>query len=486
MDLAEPFPLFEEKPISEPSINSDTSMSLATSASEIAARNDDIQRWLDNSSPASTDNALSSPPPSQTKLPVVNNSSSGSVSPPTYSKTHVMETIPSIYKRMCWNYILDGYDCQRFHCGFSHNVNDVRDRDILTMDLPQVKEVYKWTVSSSKPLLQSTFKLFARRFCRLSEVNQLIKMVDDIFTVDIFDRTPYVQDVVVALRYTGMTLVRAIETLIEHDKLQNMSLLDILLNLLINADGNLAEHWCVVEEILKHRSGNIDFGVLSDIIKKTLKSDDKELCRKVCNVLTQLNNFSNIDVSLLYDFLTKLCEHRLTLHYNTLRKKTNIHHMIPGFNLQPAVQEKRPSSLPDANVKVLSNGMLQHHSQTKTIVLNDLDNSVASVSTQNERYDPALQATTPPQQQQEEDDHYLSRLTEHEHQQILNCIRTKDVIALNALINKYKFTDKMEAFALVTAAYFNDGKTYMDFLTLLKGLGKKRKQRDISFTACLL
>lgn len=157
----------------------------------------------------------------------------------------------------------------------AHDVyNGLREhQEILIMNLPHLKDVYKWTLSRSAYLFLNLFKSFTQRFSQLREIGELLNMVHDVLTVDVFNRTSYIQDVVFGLRNAGMDFKSAIGTLIEHKTEKQDSLLDVLLDLVVNSNENLVENWVIVEKILKHSSRDIDF--LSVIIKKTLKSGDR-------------------------------------------------------------------------------------------------------------------------------------------------------------------------------------------------------------------
>lgn len=431
-------------------------MTFSSSVSEIVARKNDIQRWIENTTPICNDASI----PSQSHtISISPNDNHG-------GKTKRIIRIPFVFRALCYYYISDDLDCPRQTCLFSHSVQSISESEILSLDEAALKETYKY-ILTSKVLFQHTFKLFVKRFSRLKQVDELISLIDDIFVMDLFDRTPYVQNVVFALQNAGMSFKAAVETLILHHGSRNSCLTDILLNLVIESDEDLADNWTLVKEILKSRSGGeIDFGVVNDIIRKALKSNQKNLCRSVCEeVFSHISNFSYIDKTLLHDFLTSLYNHKLILHYNTLKNKSKIQEQVNGYSHKNASSSSQSSSTISFNF--FPNGMTQNSETSPT---NFRSNGIV-ISPESNRYDMAVQTDSsvngneeccPP----EMDDNEICFLVQS--------LRSENINSFVALLNKYKFTDKMDSFALNTVVYINNSEQVdREYFNLLKSLGKE-------------
>lgn len=428
-------------------VNSFDPIPFSSSQFEIAAKNDDIKRWIQNSSPLRAERPPS--PLIETEASCINSDNCMYTSDAeTYYKP-ARRSIPRVFTKMrlCASYFMNNSTCRRRPpCNYSHDVSSIDENAIFSLNPVELREAYKWALTS-KLLFQHTFKAFVKKFSRQKGITELISMVDDIFMLDLFDRTPYIQQLVFALQNADFTFRGAIETLICNHGLKYVCLPDILLNLVIELEEDLKSNWNLIKEILKFKSGEIDFGVVNDIVSKIVKSGTKDLCVNICEDIFDkyVKNFENIDKDLLTDLLTLLYNHKLFEHYHNLKNKCNVLHAANGFST-------RTSSLINGATSLLKRD--QHEFK--------ISKNSHSVST-NMQKETAVQTDSvdccPPE------------LDDNEIRDLLHSLRSENINLFVALLNKYKATDKVDSFALNTVVYLFKNHVDKQYFKLLKSLG---------------
>lgn len=439
-----------ERPISELSRQADTVNSFepvpfSSSASEIEARNNDIKRWIETSTPLGSEGSSQFEP--QINNVIVNNNNSCALTSETesccksVSKKGSTNYMPPVFRKMrlCLFYFLDKYECHKIHCQYSHSIASINQKAIVSLKLQNLKDAYKWALLSKK-VFQLTFKHFVRKFSRLKDTDQLISMVDDVLVLDVFDRTPYIQELVFALQNADFTFRSAIETLVRNHGGNNVCLLDILLNLVIELSDNLEEDWILLKEILKYRTGEIDFGVVNDIIAKALQFQTRGMCINICEDIfnKHVNNFENIDKKLFSDFLELLSSYNLMTQCNDLKTKYKTLHLPNGV-----------SPIKDVSI-------------SPSVVSQD-DNSASS-----DKVESVMQMNS---SGNEKRDCCIPELDYNEICDLINSLRSKNINLFIALLSKYKSTDKMDSFALNTFVYLKENQIDREYSNLLKSLG---------------
>lgn len=445
-----------EQPISELSREADTVNSFepvpfSSSASDIAAKNNDIQRWIENSSTLCPQSSIE--PQTNTVVISNNNNSCASTSESENCCKSISKNgsgkIPLIYRKMrlCVYHFLDELQCFKKNCLYSHTISSINENLILKSNLAELKEAYKWSLQS-KIVFPVTFKHFVKRFSRLKDTDQLISMVDDVLVLDVFDRTPYIKQLVRALQNTGYTFGGAIETLVRNYGEKNVCLLDILLNFVIESTKDLNEDWILIKEILKCRSGEIDFGVVNDIVAKALQLQTPTIYINVSQdvFIEHVNNFENIDKKLLSDFLAQLYSHKLFKECNIL--KTKCKDLSNGFS-------------PIRDVCTSPNA-------SSVVSQSEQDDTGASIDLQSGKLEGNVQISS---SETEKEDCCKLELDHSEILDLLSSLGSSNVNLFVALLNKYKCTDKVDSFALNTFVYLKENKVDKQYFNLLKSLG---------------
>lgn len=456
----------EEELVSETASNdSFQSAPFQTSTFDTLARNRDIQRWINTTNP---------PPPSLVCSPLVSPeiqiSSDTSVntipdSAPTVKlKKKNQLTLPNVFRKMklCKRHFSNNTSCTWDTCSFSHSIVSIKENEILLLDQPELTEAYKWTLSSS--LFPHTFKAFAKRYSRLKDIKQLITMVDDILQTELYDRTPYIQIIVRALQNAGETFKDAITILITHHGFKSGCLPDILLRLVIDDEEHLPDNWIVIKEILKYEP-YIDHNIVSEILKKTIECNNRELCKSVCEDICYLfNDFSNIDKELLLNFFTSLRSHKLCKQLDVMKSKTK--------NYLEWTAEQNKSSDTNSTVSLIfpTNGVQQEYHPTTSLSIptkfqnggtqhnNISELAIQTVATSNDKICCS----------EELDDNEICNL--------LHSLRTENINLFVALLNKCKSTEKVDSFALNTVVYFNEHQVDKQYFRWLKALGNNHRK----------
>lgn len=231
--------------------------------------------------------------------------------------------IPRALNGICKFYYISR--CTRPRCTYSHQIHDEIKSKILALDSEDLMNTYRWAQQFEK-LFRDTFDFFVRRLARLKCIATLIKVVDDVMTLDIYDRTPFIRNVVVALQYMGFNFNKAIEELISAHGYQNTCLADILLALIVERENELETNWILVQKIIKYRTREIDHGVISDILKVSLKMNSIKLCKSICTDIIKNHSvkFECIDKQIVTNFMTQLASFKLFDFRNMLRDKSGV------------------------------------------------------------------------------------------------------------------------------------------------------------------
>lgn len=266
-------------------------------------------------------------------------------------------TIPLALKGICMRHYTR--TCERYQCRYHHRIHDEMKKKIFNLDLDELMSTYKWTMNF-KNLFGEIFPLFVRRLARLNDTATLINLVNDIMQLDLLDRTPFILEIVRALQNVTFNFNETIQSLIATYGYDNPCFMDILLNLTVKS-GNLEENWISVRKIIEHRTEEIDHGVISDILKDSLKLNSINLCKNICVDIFEKHivKFECIDKQIITDFLTQLLSFKIYDYCYKLRHKSGVYpdvtdvpysptapyRVVPLKHMSPGVSEL-PSVLP--------------------------------------------------------------------------------------------------------------------------------------------
>lgn len=474
------------------------------SEEDVRARNNDIMRWVETISPSN----LNETTPGQSQI----DERSGFMSSPdnqtgSKAKQHTFQRpLPFVFRKMylCVYHFFDNLQCQKIYCKFSHDPCSVNESAILNLHLAELKEAYAWILDSTL-LFVHTFHAFVRRFHQLKQVTDLIDMAKDVMSLDLFDRTPYIKELVLALECSNYSFKHAVETLIRNHGLNHAGLPDILLNLVIESETDLEENWDLVKEILKYRSGEIDYGVVNDIMAKTLLSGTKQMCTNMCEDIfyAEVNNFENIDKTLLTELLTLLINHKLYNHYSKLKAKANIangfspaalaHQSSPSDGSSSLVysdgstgngagapcnlqSEKRVSSTFGGLQNDTCDASFSTSAQTdtcQTSISSGLQSNVPVNSLNEKREERNLPNSVKNRRCEDRNNCCLPELDSNELCDLLCSLKLGNIHLFVALLNKYKATDKVDSFALNTVVYLMKNQVDKQYFILLKNIGEE-------------
>lgn len=240
--------------------------------------------------------------------------------------------IPPALKGICKNFFVSG--CKYNPCHFAHGITQQIKSQIFALDVENLMLTYRWTLQYSMKLFTETFNSIVRRLARLDQTATLLGLVDDILQQDLFDRTPFIRQIVQALQNMGFSFSQAIDELITAHGYQNLCFADILLNLIVDMQAQLESNWTLIRRIIQYRTKEIDYGVISDIMKHSLQLNSLNLCKNICTDILDKHSvkFECIDEKIITDFMTQLYSFKLFDSYYILRQKSGIH---PGANAVP-------------------------------------------------------------------------------------------------------------------------------------------------------
>lgn len=339
--------------------------------------------------------------------------------------------IPPVFKKMrlCVLHFHDNLRCYKPNCVFSHSLCSVQCDAIACLNMPKLKEAYKWTLSF-RTVFAFTFQAFCRRFSELKRQEELLEMVNDALKLDLFDRTPYVDQVIWALQEMGHSFNAAVELLHCHNERNS----DILLDVIIESSISLTENWALIQRILLSRTEKIDFGVVEDIIRRTLKSGSKNLCLQVYYDIFDRNlcDCRAINQSLLFDFLSCLYQHNLFAQYIELERKIKI-------------GDTTIASTTSSTCSVRLSSTFSHDDNSNFLLPSTADVHSGSCC--------------------------QPELRDCEIRDLLDTLKNNDIKKFIELIKKYQSCGKTDSFALNTVVYLKQNNLQVEYFNLLKKIG---------------
>lgn len=346
-------------------------------------------------------------------------------------------SIPRAFKKVCFRFMCYPR-CTRTHCYYMHSFENAIP-NLLNLKYDELQEAYKWALEYVT-VFKGTFNAFTRRFSRLEKVPDLLNMIDDVLNIEVFDRTPFIQDIIHGLQYSGFSFKGAVEEVIVSYGCKNQTLSDILLNLITKQHQFLEENWSLVQTLIKSRNSDIDYGVINDILRIAVTSKSVLFCKDICeDILMKTNsNYSYIDKQLLRRFMQYLQQLDLHDYVHNLNK---IHTVDADLQMQPI---SPAHSLQSVTVEKIIPQCISPASTSHPLICKQ--NSIEDISD--------------------------SEMSQSEILELSESIRN-NLFEYIALLHRYKGTHKVNSFAVHTVATMQKvDRVDLAYMSMMKTLGK--------------